>query len=120
MLSLDKAILERNSAVQRRLVALAEKTGEITVCVPARKDIKERISEHLTVYSFSGPKITQLWKMWRMGKSLIVDPLSLTKNPSAHQNEPLPLGKGELRGVESYYGKLGNNSLARCSVKYDK
>ena len=77
MLSLDKGILETDSAVQRRLVALAEKTGEITVLVPGERDEKRLVSEHLTVYSFGGAKIMQLWKMWRTGKRLLAFHLSL-------------------------------------------
>ncbi len=60
MLSLDRAILERDSAVQKRLLALAdrvppkplaegEKAGEITVFVPAGKDEKLELSPSLTV-----------------------------------------------------------------------
>ncbi len=71
MLSLDKAILEKGSAVQARLLALAEKVGEITVLVPAGKDGVQKLSEHLTVYAVGGNKILQLWKMWRMGQTLL-------------------------------------------------
>ncbi|MDO8594573.1 MAG: glycosyltransferase [bacterium] len=78
ILSLDKTILEKDSAVQRRLLALAEKVGDIAVFVPAERDEKQDLSEHLTVYSFGGAKPIQLWKMWRRAKSLISYPSSLT------------------------------------------
>lgn len=71
MLSLDKAILERDSAVQKRLLALSEKAGEITALVPGEKDEKVEVSPHLTVYSVAGPKVMQLWKMWAKGTSFI-------------------------------------------------
>ncbi len=82
MLSLDRAILERDSAVQKRLLALAdrvppkplaegEEAGEITVFVPAGKDEKLELSPSLTVYAFGGLKIVQMWKIWREGKRLL-------------------------------------------------
>ena len=107
--SLDRTILEKDSAVQKRLIALAEKAGKITVFVPGMKDEKQELSEHLTVYSFGGSKLLQLFKMWRMGKRLLRSrdssffkggAESLRRrilNPSALQNEPLPLTKRELR-----------------------
>lgn len=62
--SLDRRVFEKDSAVRRRLVALAEKTGEITVLTPGKETRLERISERLTVQSVSGPKIFQLLLLW--------------------------------------------------------
>ena len=81
-LSLDRSALEAGSAVQTRLLALAdrvppeptaegEKVGGITVFVPAGKDEVQKPSEHLTVYAFGGPKVLQLWKMWREGRRIL-------------------------------------------------
>ena len=77
-LSLDTKALENGSAVQQRLIALAEKVGEMTVFVPAERDRTEKISEHLTVFSFGGLKLIQLWKMWRVGKRLFTFHFSLS------------------------------------------
>ena len=120
-LSLDKKILEKDSAVQRRLVALAEgivgkakhhplasqtrhspstegerKRKEIkeglTVLVPGERDEAKEISAYLTAYSFGGPKWLQLWKMWRKGEQI------LSRNPSSDSEVGgLPFTKGELR-----------------------
>lgn len=99
-LSLDKNIVEKDSAVQRRLIALAEEIAEkvkhhplasqtrhspstegerkrkefregLTVLVPGEKDEVHYVSPHLTVYSFGGLKLLQLWKMWRVGKKIL-------------------------------------------------
>jgi len=124
-LSLDTQILEKDSAVQKRLIALAEKVGNttpaladsgtpflnggITVFVPGVRDERQELSAHLTIYSFGGLKLMQLFKMWRMGKRLLRSEASSffkggakssrrrILNPSALENEPLPLTKGELR-----------------------
>lgn len=64
MFSLDRKILERDSAVQRRLIALAEKAGELTVFVPAKKDERQQVSLHLTVRSAGGAKFFQFPKLW--------------------------------------------------------
>ena len=78
-LSLDTQILEKDSAVQKRLIALAEKVGNttpaladsgtpflnggITVFVPGVRDERQELSAHLTIYSFGGLKLMQLFKM---------------------------------------------------------
>ena len=95
MLSLDRAILAKDSAVQKRLVALAGRHGsdtdkehgteaevvDMVVLVPGERDGEEKLSEHLTVYSFGGPKWLQLWKMWRGGKQLLTFSSSLLTTP---------------------------------------
>lgn len=63
-LSLDKRIIERDSAVQRRLIALAEKTGEITVLVPGERNRIEQLSEHLLCQFVGGVKFFQFLKLW--------------------------------------------------------
>ncbi len=89
-LSLDTKVLEKDSAVEKRLILLAEKAGEMTVFVPGESDEERELSPSLTVHSFGGPKFLQLWKMWRKGRKLL-------KNPPAHKNEPPPLRKEELK-----------------------
>jgi len=64
-LSLDKTILEKDSATQKRLLALAEAAGSITVLVPASKTEHITLSPHVTVYSFGGPKVLQFFRMWK-------------------------------------------------------
>lgn len=64
-LSLDGNVIEKDSAVQKRLLSLAEKAGEITVFVPANRNAKMLLSPQLTVYAFGGPKLFQLFRMWR-------------------------------------------------------
>lgn len=65
--SLDRRVFEKDSAVQKRLVALAEKTGEITVLAPGKETRCERIGERLTIQSVGGPKILQLLLLWYKG-----------------------------------------------------
>ena len=115
-LSLDKRILEKDSAVQRRLLALAEKVGNITVFVPAKRSSVETLSPHLTVYGFGGPKIIQLWKMWRKARSLIFNLSSLT-----HPTSVLPSKEGrrfDLITVQDAYflGWLGIRLGEKFSV----
>ena len=62
-LSLDKSVLEAGSAVQKRLLALSEKAGEITVFVPGGTGEVRELSKYLTVHSFSGLKFLQFFKM---------------------------------------------------------
>lgn len=70
-LSLDEKVLEEDSAVQQRLIALAEWTGEITVFVPGSRSIKESLSPQLTVHAFGGPKLLQFFRIWtRANKEL--------------------------------------------------
>ncbi len=106
MLSLDKAILERGSAVQKRLLALSEKVGkttpalqgsdtpfakgELTVLVPAQKDEVRKLSEYLTIHAFGGNKILQLWKMWREGERVLRG-----RTAPALQGSGTPLIKGD-------------------------
>ena len=107
-LSLDKKVLENGSAVQRRLIALAEEIAEktehhplssktrvspstegerqrkeseagLTVFVPGERDEKREVSTHLTVHAFGGPKAVQLWKMWRAGKKHLSGDSSFSK-----------------------------------------
>ena len=111
-LSLDREIIEKGSAVRQRLILLAEKVGEIVVFVPGERDEKEEVSTHLTVYSFAGPRVAQLWKMWKKGKEPLSGSSSFPKgggefssrrilNPSSDSEVGvLPLGKGELRVFE--------------------
>ncbi len=79
-LSLDSQVLEKDSAVQRRLLAFAEKIGnttpaladsgtpfnkgELTVFVPAGRSTVESLSPNLTVQGFGGPKLFQFFRMW--------------------------------------------------------
>src|SRR3989338_6101596 len=63
-LSLDKSILEKDSAVQKRLIALAEKVGELTVFVPAGENMVMAVSPSLTVHAIGGWKPFQLLKVW--------------------------------------------------------
>lgn len=109
MLSLDRKILESGSAVQRRLIFLAEAAGEITVFVLAALDSECRVSERLAVYGFGGPRAIQLWKMWRRGKSLILNPSSLTRGEKAAY---------DLITVQDPYflGFLGQQLSARFGV----
>src|SRR3989344_3758801 len=135
-LSLDKKILENDSAVLRRLVALAEAIvekakhhplasqtrhspstdgerkrkeikGGLTVFVPGERDEKKEVSAHLTAHSFGGPKWLQLWKMWRKGKSLIRNPLSLTHPTSIRHPVVSPLPLGRPRDFPSKEGQRG-------------
>ena len=69
-LSLDKGILERDSAVQKRLISLAEKVGTITVLVPTGRDAAQAISPHLFVYAVGGSKLIQLLKIGRLSRLL--------------------------------------------------
>lgn len=64
--SLDKQVLEKGSAVQRRLLVLAEKAGELVVFAPAEKGGTRVLSPHLTVHAAGGPKIIQFFKLWNM------------------------------------------------------
>jgi glycosyltransferase involved in cell wall biosynthesis len=105
MLSLDREISRPDSAAQKRLVALAGAIGntppaeagsaplvkgELTVLVSGERDERRLVSKHLTMYSFGGAKIMQLWKMWSKGRRIL--------NPSSDSEVGvLPLEKGELR-----------------------
>lgn len=118
-LSLDNKVLENDSAVQRRLVALADKAGEITVLVPGEKDEKQELSSNLTVYSFDGARPIQLWKMWRKGEKLLTCNSSLltstdliTVQDTAYlaflayllaRRFNLPL-EVQVHGLEKFYG----------------
>ena len=83
MISNDGKIGQTQSPVQKRLIALAEKAGEIMVLVPSEQNKREKISEHLTVYSAGGPKLIQLWKIWRVGKQLLTP---TTPPPQYHED----------------------------------
>src|SRR3989344_4116093 len=63
-LSLDRALLKENSAIQKRMLALSEKAGDIVALIPGEKDETQRLSPHLTVSAFGGTKLTQFFKMW--------------------------------------------------------
>ncbi|KKW12621.1 MAG: Glycosyltransferase [Parcubacteria group bacterium GW2011_GWA2_49_9] len=79
-LSLDKTILEPDSAVQKRLLLLAEALGEttpglgdlatpftkgdLTVCVPGERTERKQLSPHLLVHSVGGPKPFQFFGLW--------------------------------------------------------
>lgn len=63
-ISLDKTILKKDSAVQRRLVSLAEAAGELTVCVPSTRTESVQPSEHLRVHAVGGLKPFQFFGLW--------------------------------------------------------
>ena len=65
-IGLDASILDAGSAVRKRMVALAEKAGAITVFVPAVSDTTDEVSEHLTIHSVCGIKPLQLLKLWQL------------------------------------------------------
>lgn len=80
ILGLDKNIFEDGSLVQKRLILLAEKTVEITVLVPGEKDEQKEVSPHLRVCFVGGYKITQFFKMWRIGNTILRNGAITTHN----------------------------------------
>ena len=84
-LSLDKSILEKDSAVERRLVLLSEKVGEITVLVPAEKDVIRHVSPHLIVRGVGGSKLVQFFKLWNIAlREIKRQPYDLITVQDAH------------------------------------
>ncbi len=118
-LSLDKAILEKDSPVQKRLLSLAQQMDKLTVLVPGEKDEERELSAHLNVYSVSGSKLVQLWKLWRVGKKVLT-----SRNPSFDLGVGvLPLEKGELASFDlitaqdtAYLGLLAYLLARHCKL----
>lgn len=54
MLSMDRNILDNQSLVQKRLITLAEKIGELMVFIPSESEKIEQISPYLIIHSVSG------------------------------------------------------------------
>lgn len=65
-ISLDAHILVEGSAVERRLILLSEKVGEMTVLIPFEKDVIRQVSPHLTVRGVGGSKLVQFFKIWNI------------------------------------------------------
>lgn len=73
MLSLDSAVLEQGSPVQRRLISLADAVGEVAVLVPAEREGGIQLSHSLRVFAVSGSKKEQFGRLRRKGQELLME-----------------------------------------------
>lgn len=71
MISLDKKILDFNSAAAKRMIDYGEKM-ELFIIIPHVLPQNIQLSPRVNVYSVSGSKIQQFFKLINLGKKLIV------------------------------------------------
>lgn len=69
MISLDKKILDKDSAAARRMVEYG-KTDELFILIPAGEKKAIQLSGTVHVFSTGGNKLQQLWRLKEMGLEL--------------------------------------------------
>ena len=70
MISLDKKILDPNSAVARRMVEYG-KENELFIIIPSKEKKSFDLSPTVHVQSTGGNKWQQFWWLWKIGKEII-------------------------------------------------
>lgn len=71
MISLDKKILEKESGVAKRMLAIADVHHELLILIPSETQKTVRLDDRVTAIGTGGSKVSQFVRLLRRGKTFL-------------------------------------------------